>query len=137
MLDFLLVGDKQAEQAAAYGNEKIYKGIKKWYTNPHIIWGPASTTGFVGWSCFLWAHCPKGKDWGEYHGWILPDQFGRVFEATRFDENHHRLEIKDRSLAIIIKWVQVNFVIMNGELLDSEPFYKDQFANLIQKSRVR
>ena len=37
MLDFLLVGDKQAEQAATYGNEKIYEGIKKGYTNSQII----------------------------------------------------------------------------------------------------
>jgi hypothetical protein len=36
-LDFLLVGNKQAEQAATYGNKKIHKGIKKGYTNPHII----------------------------------------------------------------------------------------------------
>ena len=111
---WVLVGDKKAEQAATYGNEKIYKGIKIGYTNPHIIWGPASTTGFVGWIVFLGAHCPTGEDWGEYHGWILPDQFGCVFEATCFDEDHHCLEIKDRSLAIIIKWVQVNLVIMNG-----------------------
>ena len=111
---FFLVGDNQAEHAATYGNATIYKGIKIGYTNPHIIWGPASTAGCFCWSCFLGAHCPIGEDWGEYHGRILPDQFDCVFEATGFDEDHHCLEIKDRGLAIIIKWVQT------GELGDSE-----------------
>ena len=32
-----LVDDKEAEQAATNGNENIYKGIKKGYTNPHIV----------------------------------------------------------------------------------------------------
>ena len=34
---WVLVGDKQAEQAATYGNKTIQKRIKIGYTNPHII----------------------------------------------------------------------------------------------------
>ena len=37
ILDVLLVGDKQAEQAATYGNEKIQKSIEIGHANPHII----------------------------------------------------------------------------------------------------
>ena len=67
------VGDKEAEQVATNGNENVYKGVKKGYSDPHVIWRPASTTRCFSWSCFLGAHCPKGEDWGEYHGRILPD----------------------------------------------------------------
>ena len=115
---WILVGDKQAEQAATYCHKTIQKWIEKGYSNPQIIWGAVSTTGFFGWSCFLGAHCPKCEDRGEYHGRILPDQFGCAFEATCFDEDHHSLEIKDRCLSITIKWVQVNLVIIKW--LDSD-----------------
>ena len=34
---YILVGDKEAEQDATYGNKTIQKRIKIGYTNPHII----------------------------------------------------------------------------------------------------
>ena len=43
-----LIDDENAKQAATYGNKNVYKGIKKGYSDPHIIGGPASTARFFG-----------------------------------------------------------------------------------------